>query len=294
MRRLLIPLMFSLIVLAGAAFESLKAQPRARGEQQIIQRLRELIRKAERTRAADRWLMEDLRALIRRYEWPWGVELLREDFSDGDFTRSPAWSVAAGRFSVDRRLGLQTFVRKGQSQSDSGQRQGSDDPTSAIIGALLDRALKKKRRSREPQPDAGHAEIFLRRSIPNAFAIRVNLGSRQSPGRLVFGPYDGRRRDRGFRLAYNPGDKSGIELYRATRRGTTLIASYKHHLRLEDGRFHSLEWTRDRYGDMTVTLDGKKLIQTSDRGQMGAFNGLTFVNFGGDFILREIVVFGER
>jgi len=197
---------------------------------------------------------------------------------------------------VDRRLGLQTNVRGGQSnEAASRQQQGSDDPTSALIESLLDRALKKKRKKQQQQQtESGHAEIYLRRLIPNAFSIRVDLGSRRSPGRLVFGPYDGRARDRGYRLAFNPGDKSGIELYRATRRGTSLIASYKQPINVADGRYYSLEWTRDRAGDMTVTLDGKKLIRVSDRGLMGAFNGITFVNFNGEFVFREIAVFSER
>ncbi len=296
MKRLFAVLTLSLLALPGMLSTSAAAQPRSGGQSQMIESLRELIRKAERNRAADRWLLDDLRSLVRRYERPWGVEVVREDFSDGDFTRSPAWSVATGKFYVDRRMGLVTHVRGDRSnEAASEPKGGSDDPTSAIVEALLDRALKKKRKNRsKQQTESGHAEIFLRRPMPNAFSIRVDLGARSSPGRLVFGPYDGRARDRGYRLAINPGDKSGLELYRATRRGTSLIASYKRPLDVADGRYHSLEWTRDRAGDMAVLLDGKKLIQTSDRGLMGGFNGLTFVNFNGEFVLREITVLGER
>lgn len=286
----------TLSLLALSLTVSAPASGQSRQQQQMIDQLRELIRKAERNRAADRWLLEDLRSLVRKYDRPWGAELLREDFSDGDFTRSPAWTVAAGKFFVDRRLGLVTDVRGGQKSPPAGEAKGgSDDPTAAILGALIDRALKNKQKNPPPQQsDAGHGEIFLRRSMPNSFSIRVEMGARRSPGRLVFGPYDGRARDRGYRLAVNPGDKTGLEIYRATRRGTVLVASYKSPLPIADGRYHSLEWTRDRGGGMSVVFDGKKLIQASDRDVMGGFNGITFVNFDGEFILREIVVLGER
>jgi hypothetical protein len=111
----------------------------------------------------------------------------------------------------------------------------------------------------------------------------------------VFGPYDGRNRDRGYRLAYNPGDtKRSIEIYRATHNGTSRIASYNQPLKLEDSQFHSIEWTRDRSGKMIVKVDGKKLVEVSDTGLTGGFNGVTLVNFDGEFVFREVVVFSDR
>ena len=125
MKRLITVLTLSLLALSGTL--SAAAQSRSGGQRQMIEQLRELIRKAERNRSADRWLLDDLRSLVRRYERPWEIEVLREDFSDGDFTRSPAWSVATGRFYVDRRLGLVTNVIGGR----------SSEAASEVIGLLI-------------------------------------------------------------------------------------------------------------------------------------------------------------
>ena len=110
----------------------------------------------------------------------------------------------------------------------------------------------------------------------------------------MFGPYDGRKRDRGYRLAYNPGDKRSLELYRATRSGTSRIASYHQPLNLEDGLYHSIEWTRDQAGKMTVSVDGKKRVEVSDTTLRGGFNGITLVNFDGEFVFREVVIIADR
>ena len=170
---------FAFVPLGLLAFSPLDvhAQSGTKEERQVIERLRELIRKAEQRRAADRWLIDDLRSLVRRYDRPWGVEVLRDDFSDGNYTRSPAWTVATGRFSVDRRVGLQSSVRAGQKNQASKPRKDSGDSTSALIGALLDQALKKKKRkTQELLDDSGHAEIYVHAPIPNSFSIRMDFG----------------------------------------------------------------------------------------------------------------------
>ncbi|MFC1491618.1 hypothetical protein ACFLQ0_03405 [Nitrospinota bacterium] len=267
----------------------------AAGRDELIDRLRDLIREGERKRAADRWFLDGLRGLVRQYDTAWGRELLRDDFRDGDYTRSPGWRVIAGRFEVSRLMGLNSRVSAaGSAKSPEPEKPAEGDLTSAILGEILKRSLEKK--SRRPEPaasEAGHAEIFVPQKISNAFSIRMEIISRAPKGRLVFGPYDGNRRDRGYRLAYSPGDKIGLEIYRASRRGTSLVAAYREPLKVEEGRIHQIEWTRERNGEMKVSLDGRELLRASDIEEGGVFNGFTLVNFGGYFGLREIVIYGE-
>jgi hypothetical protein len=70
--------------------------------------LKELIRGAERDQRSSPWLTKQLRELVRRYDWPWKVALLHDDFRDGDYTYDPSWIVSNGDFRVVRGTGLRT------------------------------------------------------------------------------------------------------------------------------------------------------------------------------------------
>lgn len=78
--------------------------------QKLIDELRPLIERSRRTRVADPLFLDDLEAVLARYETPWTVPLLFDDFRDGDYTRDPAWTVHSGAFFIDRRLGLRSRV----------------------------------------------------------------------------------------------------------------------------------------------------------------------------------------
>jgi hypothetical protein len=260
----------------------------------LAERLRGLIQKGERRRAADRWFLDELRGLIRQRRRTVGKEIVRDDFRDGNYTRSPKWRVAGGRFNVTRRMGLTSYVAAAPPSKENppDQKKEGGDITSALLGELLERSLSGKRR-RGSADDSERAEIYLRQKISNAYSIRMDIVFRGKDGRLIFGPYDGRRRDRGYRLAFSPGGKRGLAIYRATRRGETLVAEYSQALNVEEGRVHAVEWVRERNGEMTVLLDGRELLKAQDREHRGVFNGFTLVNSGGHFGLLEIVIHGD-
>ncbi|MEE9257791.1 MAG: hypothetical protein V3V56_11560, partial [bacterium] len=88
-----------LAALALIFFVFILAPPPARAARgELIDKLRDLIREGEQKRAADRWFLDNLRGLVRRYGAAGGREIFRDDFRDGNFTRSPEWRVVAGRF----------------------------------------------------------------------------------------------------------------------------------------------------------------------------------------------------
>ncbi|MGH7817428.1 MAG: hypothetical protein ACREOR_08570, partial [Candidatus Binatia bacterium] len=96
------------IALLTLAFRSAHAQsPDDARTLELVDRLKEVIQRAERNRV-DTATVNQLRDLVRRYDWPWRVKLLFEDFSDGDFTANPTWSVSRGDFRVLRGAGLRT------------------------------------------------------------------------------------------------------------------------------------------------------------------------------------------
>ncbi len=257
--------------------------------QELVDSLRDLIRDAKRRRAADPWLMDELRTLARRYYWPWRRRIFYDDFADGDYTHNPAWTVVAGRFGVARGRGLRSFVRPAAARHRPKRTRPEDLPL-AILRGVLEQQQGGGRRDRAPEP--GHAEIFVAREISNAFAIRLELRSQEPHGQLEFGPYSGPARDSGYRLVYAPGPRPTLELVRASPRGRAVIETAARLTALEDGRSHQLEWTRDRRGRMAVSLDGERLFEVTDRADMAAFSGFVLVNHGGDYDLGRILVSG--
>ena len=55
-----------------------------------------------------------------------------------------------------------------------------------------------------------------------------------------------------------------------------------------------MEWTRDTAGRMVVSLNSEEIIATIDQSVKTGFDGLAFVDFGGDYIAHEVEVRGAR
>ena len=250
--------------------------------------LRDITDEAERTRAADRSVIAQLRDVIRRYDWPWRVALFSDDFRDGNFDRAPAWRVAMGDFRVEADLGLRVRFKPPKQATTAKQ----DDSAKQLLGVILGEIFKQQggRESNEPA-SATHSEIYLRVPITNAFVIKTQLASLRKPGkagRLAIGPYQGNDRAVGYRLVYVAGKQPAIELMRFSRSGSAVIETQLLEAGLEDGRFHDLEWRRAPDGTMTVLIDGAQVLETLDRRLRDPFDGLSIITPKGDFGIRQI------
>ena len=290
---------------AGQAAEAADADR----TQALVDELKAMIEQAERDRLADRRLIWDLRDLARRYEVPWRVELFRDDFRDGNYQRSPAWQVDSGRWIVDRSLGLRSTVyprerkREPTSQSQSTQQDRQQDLAGQVLGALLQQALKGQdsasQQQRREQPAAqkpaerdGPAVIRTAVRISNAFQLRIDMSSWQNAGRLEIAlPFAADSRAR-YALIYRVNKAPGLRLVRNTRDGNSVIATSDGTVTLEDNRLHTIEWTRDHFGEMVVIVDGQEAIRASDRYYNKNFSGLVLVNRGGDYGIREVAIRG--
>lgn len=303
-----LPLLFPLTA-AGAQSASRygtwqdESQPQAQDQvQQLVDKLRALVDQAEQARAADPRFLRDLRDLVRAYDWPWRVEILHDDFRDGDYTHDPAWQVRAGLFRIERGGGLYSRIEPAAAAPASREtQQGSGDPgkelATAIIGGLL-QSYGSKGKAQESTTGSAperyeRAVIEAPAHITNAFALRVRLASFAAEGRLEIGPYQGRT-ETGYRLVYNPGSARGLELQRVSARGSAVVDASREPLDLETGGEHVLQWTRDGAGEMVVSVDGRELIRVTDRGYRDPFDGLVIANGGGEFSVREVGVWGVR
>lgn len=263
--------------------------------QEMVDELRQLIDRADRFRAADPTFLRDLKDLARRYDRPWRVRLLADDFADGDFTNAPAWTVSSGAFWIDWGAGLRSRVQAPPETYGESRRQDEPgDTATQIIGTLLERMARERRGSSQGAEEPRAATISTQVRITNAFSIRLALSSREGRGGLDLGPYGGADREAGYRLSYGPAASPALRLLRATGRGRSVIDVYGDVMTLADGNIHVFEWTRDGAGEMVVRVDGAEVIRTLDRGFASPFDGFVLANRGGDYTLHEITIYGTE
>lgn len=133
-------------------------------------------------------------------------------------------------------------------------------------------------------------------NIANAFSISMSFSSRevQVDGFLGGGPYQGQNATSGYSLLYTPKPNRGehrFELIKRSSGGAIATVAYTSKLApLEDGKNHSLHWTRDKNGRMRISIDGNLLIDVTDRSFSDPFAGFAFVNKGGGYAIRDLVI----
>lgn len=260
--------------------------------QELVDQLKDVIQKAERDRRSDPALLQKLRDLTRRYDWPWKVSLLYDDFRDGNYTVNPSWIVSHGDFRVTRGAGLRSSFSPPPERIRHASDRKTENPAIDILGEIL----WGKKESEVPVAEkASSAEIHTKVAITDAFALKLQLtsdGFRDSGGRLEFGPYRGDDRNSGYRLAYEPAKKPAITLLRLAPGRSSVIDFYDQKVDLEDGRSHILEWRRHAGGEMVVLLDQKEIIRAVDRAFGDPYDGFTVINTGGDYAIKQIAISG--
>lgn len=255
----------------------------------IVDDLQNIIREGERRRNPDQDMLNDLRRLVRRYDSPYRVTVLEDDFRDGDMRRDPAWNVLGGEWFVDRSYGMRTLQRpqRRDQNRDRGGNLGNQ-----FLGALLDEAVRG-RQGGGGAPD--RAEAYVRADISPAFQVTIELNSRsREGGRVEFVLYQGNDYRDGYRLAYTPDAQPNMELIRVRGRDGNVIESSRQRVDMEDGNNHRIVWTRDRDGGMEVEVDGRGVLRDNDRGINGPFDGFGIVNYGGDYGFRSIAINGAE
>ena len=262
--------------------------------------LRQLIERGEEKREADPWFLEDMKALVRKYDWPWQVTLYDQSFLEvGSNNLPPGWTPLQGRYRMEPNFGYRTLV-----ESKPGQQQRSNEElVGELVGNILSQALNKGNNNSSSQ-DAGPytpAQAVTERTVTNAFALTFKMSLRpvqNTQGRVGVGPYQGEPGGGGYRLFYLTGSQLGersFELVRRSSRGTvSTIEFYDGDLNLEDGQVHEYVWTRDRDGNMTVSVDGQQIMAVTDRSFADPFDGITFVNTGGDAAVSYMKIEGTE
>jgi hypothetical protein len=264
--------------------------------QELVDQLKELIRGAEQDRRSNPSMTKQLRDLVRRYDWPWKVSLLYDDFRDGDYTYDPRWIVKHGEFRVVRGAGLRSYFDPSASGMYRTSDRRSDSPALEILGGLL--LGGRERAVGEIQSGSkSEAEIFTRVGITKAFALKLQLNIKNYVDRntrLEFGPFQDDERNSGYRLAYESGRTPSLSLLRFESNRSAVIEMVDQGIVLEDGNLHTIEWRRGNDGEMVVLLDNKEVMRTIDRAYDDPFDGFAVINNGGEFELKQVSIFGTQ
>jgi len=267
--------------------------------QEFVSKLKALVEKAEKAQAASPQFLRDLRDLAIGYERPWRNLVLNDTFADGNFNTNPKWQVSAGEYWIEQGWGLRSSVDPStQVQTKSEPKKlKNKDAAAAIFGQILNQAMggKNSGQTEPPQPQPpSEAVIHTNTVISNAFSVSLNMSAWSAKGRIEIAAFQGRFAGSpgspGYRLAYRP--EGRLELLRVTARGTSVIDQASEIPSLLDKRFHLLTWLRYKDGRMEVSIDGKTLLKTNDRGFSDAFSGLAIINSGGDYIFKQVRVDG--
>lgn len=281
--RSIVPAMILLLHLTGQVFAAHPPPQRAGNIplQEMVDKLRTLVREGRDANAADRWFLRKLRRLAREYDQPWRWVLLSDDFRDGDYRHNPRWTVLAGRFEIERRWGLRSVTRRHEVRRH--KRSFKD---------RLRHALRKKlgRDRDEPPPLPEVAAIHRPVPVSTSFSVRLKLTAHDSRGRFQVMLYRGQNRHAGYRLTWVPG-KAMIRLHYYSGDRVSKIDKARLSGRPIAGGPFRITWSRDSAGYMTVSFNGKQVIRVRERGRRG-FAGIEMVNRGGDFSLRRVRVLG--
>ena len=266
-----------------------------RQTQELVDQLKELIRGAEQDRRSNPAITKQLRDLVRRYDWPWRVSLLYDDFRDGDYNYDPRWLVKHGEFRVVRGAGLRSYFDPSASGVYRTSDRRSDGPALELLGDLLgarERAVGGTQRSSQPE-----AEIFTRVGITKAFALKLQLNIKNyvdRKSRLEFGPFQGEDGNSGYRLAFESGTTPSLSLLRFGPNRSAVIEMVDQGIVVDDGVPHTLEWRRNNDGEMVVLLDKKEVMRTVDRALDDPFDGFAVINKGGEFELKQVSILGTQ
>lgn len=201
---------------------------------------------------------------------------VRDNFKDGDYTRNPAWRVVSGNFEV-RNGGLRSVI--------DAPSQRSEDVGRRMLNDLLKEQLGVNVGGGEASAAAAH----LPTRITQQFRITVALsGTAAANSHLDLGPYQGDRLNHGYRLIYRADQPGVLQLVFTDQNGTTAIGSGR--FRIDRGGQQKLVWQRHPDGRMTVSRNGRVLIDVVDRKLDSDAAGFSLINAGGDWTLHELIV----
>ena len=256
-------------------------------EQQLKTELQQLIAKGRQQQAAQEWFLDELAALIAVPSSNGSKVILDENFSDGNYTYNPRWTVISGQFSVGS-SGLHSST---VSQAVPQRKNTRRDISTAILGVILEQATGTGNRSGgSNNTNPAQAKILTEVKIPASFAMNIKLSLASRQGRIELGPYIDNSQQQAYQLLILP-EQGQVQLLRVNAYKSAVIESAAASLPLN--KTLTFEWLKDKDGVMTVALNGQQLFQVTDRQYQQAFKGFMLNNYAGTINLQSLKIMAK-
>ena len=265
--------------------------PNKEALESMLNELQQTIDDADKRMVAHPRFLEELREMVKRYRAKLRNIYLFEDFSDGDITADPKWSVISGKFRVtaDSRLWSQVYVDASYQGSTSSSEESN--PFAIILGEIA-KAQEKKKVKKQGAATDENAVIQTIVPIGPAFEVDLAFTSDSSRGAMQIVMLGGSPARAYYRLVYHasPSADRPIKIIRQRGSKQFIIDTATQYPNLDDGAPHQLQWIRDSAGSMRVMIDGNEVLNTVELYYKEDFSGLALVNAGGTYSWGPIQV----
>lgn len=208
----------------------------------------------------------------------------RTVFSDSfDSATSPAgtrWQAVAGDVRVE---GGALVTQQAPARAQAPEEVGRD-----MLKSVLGQALGVQVPGQTSRAVAARSA-----DLGEPFRLQATLeGNRPdgAPAQVNLGLYRGNDAASGARLLYDADSPRPWRLITNDGQQIATVASATGGPNLADGQPHTIDWTREPDGRMTVRVDGEPVLRGSDGGDGGAYDGVSLVNNAGTWRLDDISV----
>lgn len=257
-----------------------------------MQDLEKIIEDGDRRMVAHPTFLDELRALVQQYRDQIRQVFFSDDFSDGDYTYSPEWSVISGDFTVTRDDRLRSQVAQQYRARQESRRQRTDyreEAVELILKEILGTSSSEETAERTPANQrvsyGKEAVIETRMPFAAAFEVEFTIFAEPSQGSVEVVLLGGEPARPRYRLVYHasPSEERPIEIVRDSYGRKYVIQAATSYPVLEDGIEHRVQWTRDIHGNMSVVVDGEPVLRTVELYYTDSFSGIALVNRGGTY-----------
>jgi hypothetical protein len=256
--------------------------PNAAVLESLLDELQRTIDEADKRMVAHPRFLNELRDLVDQYRAKLHAVYFFDNFSDGDYTRNPAWQVKSGTFRVTNAGRLWSRVQTDQPSRSTSSRE--EEPMVLIMKEIL-RSASQSSDDKSAAPAATESVIQTLATIGPTFEVDFSFLSKSKWGSMEVVLMGGKPATPRYRLVYHaaPSRTRPIEIIRERDGRRYTIESATQFPDLDNGALHRIQWVRDNTGSMRVLVDGKEVLSTVEVYYRDDFAGLRLENRGGDY-----------